>query len=87
VIAKTQRLVPVLLDDVALPPFVAARVYVDFRRVNSDEAYRAAFDRLVRAVRDLPQADRPAEAVGLSSHRRPVSAIMKFPRWEGLAIT
>src|SRR6478609_8300929 len=38
VIGKTQRLVPVLRDDVTLPPFVASRVYVDFRRADSPDA-------------------------------------------------
>jgi hypothetical protein len=65
VIAKTQRLVPVLLDKVTLPPFVAARVYVDFRRADTPDAYRAAFDQLVRAVRNLPQSDRPARGSGI----------------------
>jgi hypothetical protein len=54
-----QRLVPVLLDDVRLPPFVASRVRVDFRHTDSPDAYHAAFDDLLRAVRAQPQADRP----------------------------
>jgi tetratricopeptide (TPR) repeat protein len=55
----TQRVVPVLLDDVALPPFVASRVRVDFRHSDSPGAYEAAFEDLLRAVRAQPQADRP----------------------------
>src|SRR4051794_38825475 len=65
VIGGSQRLVPVLLDDVALPPFVAGRAYVDFRHVDSPDAYRAALDQLVRAVRNVPQADRPARGGGI----------------------
>jgi hypothetical protein len=57
VAAKQQRLVPVLLDDVPLPPFVASRVYVDFRHVDSPDAYLAAVERLVRAVQEAPQVD------------------------------
>ena len=55
-----QRLIPVLLDEVALPLFVANRLYVDFRHLDSPDAYVAAFDRLVRFVRGLPAGERPA---------------------------
>jgi hypothetical protein len=58
-VGGTQRLVPVLLDDVALPPFLASRVRVDFRHTDSPAAYEAAFADLLRAVRAQPQADRP----------------------------
>ncbi|MGH4016642.1 MAG: toll/interleukin-1 receptor domain-containing protein [Pseudonocardiaceae bacterium] len=34
-VAGVQRLIPVLRDDVALPPFVASRVWVDFRQLDS----------------------------------------------------
>jgi hypothetical protein len=57
---QRQRLVPVLLDDIALPPFVAARQCADFRQIDSPDAYRAALDQLVRALHGQPQADRPA---------------------------
>ena len=55
----SQRLVPLLLDDVPLPPFMASRVRVDFRHTDSPDAYRAAFDNLLRAVLAQPQAERP----------------------------
>ncbi|MGH3997589.1 MAG: toll/interleukin-1 receptor domain-containing protein [Pseudonocardiaceae bacterium] len=35
VVAGVQRLIPVLLDDVPLPPFVASRVWVDFRHLDA----------------------------------------------------
>ena len=60
VVAGTQRLVPVLWGDVALPPFVASRLWVDFRAVASPEEYLAKVRELVRVLRELPSSDRPA---------------------------
>ena len=40
-VAGVQRLVPVLLDDVPLPPFVASRVWVDFRHLDAPAEYKA----------------------------------------------
>jgi TIR domain/Domain of unknown function (DUF5753) len=65
IVAGHQRLVPVLLDEVALPPFVAGRVYVDFRYVDAPAAYQARFAELGRAVRGLPAGDRPARGGGI----------------------
>jgi hypothetical protein len=59
VVAGVQRLVPVLLDDVPLPPFVAGRVWVDFRHLDAPGQYQARFAELLRAVQGLPPGDRP----------------------------
>jgi TIR domain len=60
VVAGVQRLVPVLLDELRLPPFIAGRVYVDFRHIDAPDVYQARFAELERAVRGLPVGDRPA---------------------------
>src|SRR4051812_20803135 len=60
VVTGTQRLIPVLLGDVPLPPFVASRLYVDFRAVTSPDDYKAKVRELERAIRQVPSADRPA---------------------------
>jgi hypothetical protein len=62
----TQRLVPVLLGDVALPPFIASRLWVDFRAVASPDEYVAKVHELVRVLRELPAADRPAVGEALA---------------------
>jgi TIR domain len=54
-----QRVIPVLLGDVELPPFVAGRLYIDFRHTDSPEAYLRQVAQLVRAIRGEPSADRP----------------------------
>uniref|UniRef100_A0AAU3HVT6 Tetratricopeptide repeat protein n=1 Tax=Streptomyces sp. NBC_01393 TaxID=2903851 RepID=A0AAU3HVT6_9ACTN len=58
-VKQGQRLIPVLLGEVALPPFVASRLYVDFRHVASPEQYVGLVERLERAVRGLPSGQRP----------------------------
>ena len=52
--AGRQRLIPVLLGEVALPPLVAARVYVDFRQVDDPAVYEARVRELAAAVRGEP---------------------------------
>jgi len=59
VVGGGQRLVPVLLGEVALPPFVASRVYLDFRSLDSPAQYRSRFEQLVSAVRGEPNDRRP----------------------------
>jgi hypothetical protein len=59
VIAGSQRLVPVLLDEVATPPFAAGRVYIDFRHIDSPAGYEQRFTELVRAIQGLPTSSRP----------------------------
>ncbi|MGH3795153.1 MAG: TIR domain-containing protein [Pseudonocardiaceae bacterium] len=58
-VAGVQRLIPVLLDDVALPRFVASRVWVDFRQLASPAAYEDRFTELLRTVAGHPAGDRP----------------------------
>jgi len=55
-----QRLVPVLLGEVGLPPFVASRVYLDFRSLDSPAQYRSRFEQLLSAVRGEPSDRRPS---------------------------
>ena len=49
-VAGSQRLIPVLLGDVVLPPFAASRVWIDFRRVDGAE-YERRVRQLVAALR------------------------------------
>ncbi|WP_328670494.1 tetratricopeptide repeat protein [Streptomyces sp. NBC_00328] len=58
-VERGQRLIPVLLGEVALPPFVASRLYIDFRHVASPQQYVGLVERLERAVRGLPSGQRP----------------------------
>ena len=59
VVAGSQRLVPVLLDEVATPVFAAARVYIDFRYVDSPSDYERRFRDLVKAIQGVPTGVRP----------------------------
>jgi TIR domain-containing protein len=49
-VAGQQRLIPVLLGEAELPPFLASRVWVDFRDAVGPE-YEQRFAELVRALR------------------------------------
>jgi hypothetical protein len=49
-VAGQQRLVPVLLGEAALPPFLASRVWVDFRGV-AGPVYEQRFEQLASALR------------------------------------
>jgi hypothetical protein len=62
-----QRLVPVLLDEVTLPPFVASRVYADFRHLDSPAAWRPA-QRLLDGLTANPASD--PQLVGPTSRTR-----------------
>jgi hypothetical protein len=64
-VAGVQRLIPVLLDDVALPPFVAGRVWVDFRHLDFPAQYQARFGDLLKAVQGVPPGDRPQRDGGI----------------------
>jgi hypothetical protein len=56
-----RRLIPVLYADAELPVFLANRLWVDFRGAGTTgPEYEARLDQLVRALRGLPSADRPA---------------------------
>jgi tetratricopeptide (TPR) repeat protein len=48
-----QRLIPVLLKDAELPPFLAALVHVDFRNADGSD-YWAQLDKLIRALKSGP---------------------------------
>jgi tetratricopeptide (TPR) repeat protein len=54
-----QRVVPVLVDDVEVPPLLASRVWVDFRGAEGP-AYDAKLEELARALRGQRARDRPA---------------------------
>ncbi|MGV9703034.1 tetratricopeptide repeat protein [Streptomyces sp. NPDC003483] len=58
-VERGQRLIPVLLGEVALPAFLASRLYVDFRHVASPQQYEGLVNRLERAVRGLSSGQRP----------------------------
>ncbi|MCX4974821.1 tetratricopeptide repeat protein [Streptomyces sp. NBC_00620] len=64
-VAGGQRVIPVLLGEVELPPFIASRLYFDFRRVASPSQYETLVRQLDRAVRGLPTAERPASGGAL----------------------
>ncbi|MBA2695818.1 MAG: TIR domain-containing protein, partial [Actinobacteria bacterium] len=65
VVGGGQRLVPVLLGEVVLPPFVASRLYFDFRSLDSPAQYRSRFEQLVAAVRGEPGDRRPPREGGV----------------------
>jgi tetratricopeptide (TPR) repeat protein len=60
----TQRLIPVLLGDVEVPPFAATRLWVDFRGVHGPE-YERRVRQLVATLRG-ERPTRPARDGGLS---------------------
>ncbi|MGH3914254.1 MAG: toll/interleukin-1 receptor domain-containing protein, partial [Pseudonocardiaceae bacterium] len=64
-VAGVQRLIPVVLDDVPLPPFVAGRVWVDFRHLDAPAQYEARFVDLLKAVQGVPLGDRPQRGEGI----------------------
>jgi TIR domain len=56
-----RRLIPVLYADAELPPFLASRLWVDFRRAGTTgPQYEARLGELVRYLQGRPAADRPA---------------------------
>jgi hypothetical protein len=63
-VARRQRLIPVLAGEVALPPFVASRLYIDFRNVDSPAAYEAKVRDLAAAIRGEPSRARPGPRGG-----------------------
>jgi TIR domain len=65
VMASVQRLIPVLLDDVPLPPFMASRVWVDFRHLDAPAQYEARCADLLRAVQGIAPGDRPQRGGGI----------------------
>jgi tetratricopeptide (TPR) repeat protein len=63
--AGRQRLIPVLLGEVPVPPLVAARLCVDFRHVDDPAGYEVRVRELAAAVRGEPAASRPAPGGGI----------------------
>jgi hypothetical protein len=57
-IAGKQRLIPALLKDAEMPPFMASRVYVDFRNADGPD-YLARLDQLIRAFKGQPSGPPP----------------------------
>ena len=57
--AGEKRLIPVLAGDVALPPMVAGRLYIDFRHADAPAAYEAKVRELAAAIRRQPAQGRP----------------------------
>jgi tetratricopeptide (TPR) repeat protein len=56
-----RRLVPVLYADAELPPFLANRLWVDFRgAATTGPQYEARLEELVRYLQGRPVSDRPA---------------------------
>ncbi|MGX9886635.1 tetratricopeptide repeat protein, partial [Streptomyces sp. NPDC002276] len=54
-----QCLIPVVLGEVELPPFIASRLYIDFRHAASSAQYEDLVRQLERAVRGRPSAKPP----------------------------
>ncbi|KOG29363.1 toll/interleukin-1 receptor domain-containing protein [Streptomyces resistomycificus] len=52
-------LIPVVVGEVELPPFIASRFYVDFRHAASPAQYESLVRQLAQAVRGQPSARRP----------------------------
>ncbi len=67
----SRRLIPVLMADTELPPFLANRRWVDFRSATTEALYNAALAELIRGLRGQSEAERPDRA---SSREWPASA-------------
>ena len=80
-----QRLIPVLAGEVALPPLVASRMYVDFRHVDDPAGYEAKVRELAAAIRGLPLAFRPEPGTGIMVP--PGAYQVEGPRLARLTIT
>jgi tetratricopeptide (TPR) repeat protein len=60
-----QRLIPVLTGEVALPPFVASRLYIDFRHLDDPGGYESKVRELAAAIHGQPNSVRPAAGEGI----------------------
>ncbi|WP_078632393.1 TIR domain-containing protein [Streptomyces resistomycificus] len=58
-VEQGKPLIPVVVGEVDLPPFIAARLYVDFRHVASPAQYESLVRQLERALRGRPSTRRP----------------------------
>jgi hypothetical protein len=72
-VAGAQRLIPVLLKDADLPPFLASRVYVDFRETHDPATYTAKVGALVAALR----GERPPRPVADGAVRPPPGQVYR----------
>ena len=57
-----RRLIPVLYRNAELPPFIANRLWVDFRTATTGPGYDEALDRLERYLQGKAARERPARA-------------------------
>lgn len=64
-VAGQRRLIPVIYGDVALPEFVASRLYIDFRNLDSPAAYKAKVRQLAAAIQGEPSGVRPRPGGGI----------------------
>jgi len=58
-VEQGKRLIPVVVGEADLPPFIASRLYVDFREAASSGQYLDLVRQLEQAVRRKPSAQRP----------------------------
>jgi hypothetical protein len=65
-VANKQRLIPVLLGDVEVPPFAAIRLWVDFRGVDGSE-----YERRVQQLAAALRGERPQRPPRRPRGRRP----------------
>lgn len=75
-----QRVIPILVDDVDVPPLLATRVWIDFRGADGP-LYEARLDELARALEGRKAKDRPARAAAPPLTRyRPEGALRRTLR-------
>ncbi|MCW8382093.1 tetratricopeptide repeat protein [Streptomyces justiciae] len=58
-VEQGKRLIPVVVGEAELPPFIASRLYVDFREWASSDQYLDLVRQVEQAVRRKPSAQRP----------------------------
>jgi hypothetical protein len=77
-----QRVIPVLWGDVAtVPPFIASRLFVDFRAVATPDQYEVKVQQLVRAVRGWSIARTGPSTRSYGWGRSPWRSPSRVPRW------
>lgn len=76
-----QRVIPVLLDDVEIPPLLGSRVWIDFRNADGP-IYEAKLEELVRALQGKKAQDRPPRIGALppETRYRPEGALRRTLR-------
>ncbi|MDT7842566.1 tetratricopeptide repeat protein [Streptomyces justiciae] len=58
-VEQGKRLIPVVVGEADLPPFLASRLYIDFRETASSDQYLDLVRQVEQAVRRKPSAQRP----------------------------